>query len=111
MSTGRVSGALTVDPVSGTVLVLSGPAVTTGPGDFFWTVELFLWANVGVEMVFEHRNAANTITLSSFVVPVVFGGISVPPWRELMGNGELLRVTARANVTGSVQATLLITVG
>lgn len=105
-----VQGDHALDPVSGTIIVDSGP-LAAGDYDIWGAIEIIAINSLGVNgpVVLQHRDAANVATLAN-LLQVVYDGVStrdmtqsLPVMGYNIGLNERLRVeVAGGNVTGIV---------
>lgn len=88
-----------VNPVAGTVLADTGP-LHAGAYDSF----PFVWCSTITTVIFEHRDAANAVTLDAQVFSQEHP-MPMMQWVQL-DEGERLRVITRENVKGQIDASI-----
>lgn len=96
------TGALFTNPSANTVVCDTGPLVAG-----YWQMSLILSANTGLELIWQHRDAANETTLRSKIIPVT---LSILHLRNIfpveVNANERCRLITRADVVGEVEGSI-----
>ena len=101
---GWYSEGVQTDPGASILLADTGAL----PGGRRHTFTILCWANVGAEMVWELRNAANTGNTRDQVLSVTLGSLTIAFTVKIVpAIGERLRIITRAAITGACQASII----
>ena len=95
-------GDLFTNPTAGTVLVDTGQIASRHN----CTPLLVIWASVGIEVVFEHRNADNAGTIKDQVLPVTLSILVLQLKGIALERNERLRIVTRSDVAGECEASI-----
>jgi len=99
-----VNGAVFTNPGGGQVLADSGII----PGGVY-EVSVIIQHSVQAIVFLERRNVADTVTLQNFKMRLATGFYTSPPLTGIeIINGERLRVSLNAGITGEIEADIFL---
>ena len=92
-----VGGDLFTNPAAQTVLADTGEL---SPHDC--DPLLVVWASIGIEVIFEHRNADNLVTFKDQILPCTLSLLVLPLTHIAVARNERFRILLRTALDGAV---------